>query len=692
MTTRRKFLFVLGTGVANLAVGGCDVLSARSAPGDPAPSPSSEPGSPGPGSGPLVLEKGARQYEQRIVYPADALIQNGGSVYDVRNPPAPELPKALGDGVADDTPALIAAFDHVLKLMDGDEGPSESTTATKKSGGSFLIYLPEGDYRVVDTITYTGPTRLAKNPNSRPGKDRDLVRARENVVGIKFVGETRDGSVIRLAPGSPGFDDPESPRPIVQFIRPEIDFNNRNSIAHGCRNLTIDATDNRGAVGVAYWAANSGFVTNVLIRADENAGAIGIHARTGVLAGYLQDLTIEGFDHGLRFDGPPIASHPVLEYLTLSGQRIAGLSVAQASTTVRNLAVAGGATAVELTGQAAQVILLDSDLDGGGSASSAISQAPQSHLHLRNVTVTGFAGAVKEGDKVTAAPGEIPEYSSIGTRFTRAGKKLLGLEIKDVPIPAYDPDTKNWVKPSGLDQSSVQAAFSAGKPVVYFPSNDEYLIERAEVPATTMLIDGMGGDFSGTLVIAEESDDPLVITDMRRVVVENLTNRAVVLLSSAKAIVNTVAGTEWYLCNAGGINVEKFSSAHVWGRWINAEGKSYLDVKNCDWVQMGYKTERQGKEACIQVSDSSNFELLGGTFGVSTSADLIRLDESSQLSAVISNSDPSFSQTSAEPIVDAGGELLPKESFPMRALDPRRKGKRFRSGRQYFYDVRAVDA
>jgi hypothetical protein len=668
METRRKFLLAAGSGSLALVLGGCGGSEGGQS-ATPPPPPAPPPPPPPPAPGPTFLPKGARSYVQKIVYPADALIQNGGSVYDVTNPPLASLPKAKGDGVADDTAAFVAAFDHVLKLMDNGR-PSTGDEVVKRPAGMFIIYIPDGVYRVTDTITYSGPTRF-----ETPGQPRD-----ETVIGIKFIGQSRDGSIIRLAPNAAGFDNPQDPKSVVQFIRPDVKFNNWAARGHGCRNFTIDVTNNRGAVGIAYWSANNGLITNMLIRADNNAGFAGIYVRTAVLAGYIQDITIEGFDYGFLLIGEEIASCPAMEYLALIEQRIAGISVAKMSINLRNLAVSGGATAVKLTGPSAQVVVIDSDLNGGGSANHAIHHVAKSHLHLRNVSATGFAGTVAEDGQTKLALGTALEYSSLGVKYTRAGQKALNLPIKDAPVPIYDPAPEKWARPSGFDQVSVQAAFSTGKPVVYFPSNNPYDFSQVTVPATTKIIDGMSGFFSGTLTISESSVEPLFLVDMQNIVVDNKTNRTIILYQSGDIVKNSVAGTEWYFCCTGQMNLSQFSAASVWGRWINSEGLKYLIVNNCNWVQIGYKSERQDRNACIQVTNNSKFELLGATFGVSIDIPLLRVDSSSQVCAVMNSS---RDLAPIDLIIDEGGRNYKKEDFPVR--------DRGTPNPSHFFDVRAVN-
>jgi hypothetical protein len=63
---------------------------------------------------------------------------------------------AKGDGITDDTDAFVRAYDFVLNEID-KFGWSISTPASRAS--SFIIYIPNGEYLVSDTIIYSGKPR-----------------------------------------------------------------------------------------------------------------------------------------------------------------------------------------------------------------------------------------------------------------------------------------------------------------------------------------------------------------------------------------------------------------------------------------------------------------------------------------------------------------------------------------------------
>ncbi|MBD3343503.1 MAG: hypothetical protein GF401_00400 [Chitinivibrionales bacterium] len=591
-----------------------------------------------------------------INYPDDALIQNGGCVYDITNPPQASLTAAAGDGTTDDLQAFIDAFDHVLQLMDNGRAYNNEDVI-KNPDGLYIIYLPDGIYNVTDMITYSGPTRF----------DEGRVDRNENVVGMKFIGQSRNGTIVRLAPNSTGFGDPQNPKAVFPFARPGVEFNNWACKVHGCRNMTIDVTSNAGAVGIDYWSANSGLIMNVLIKADPGAGAIGLHLRIAVAAGYYQDITIDGFEYGIKSDGSERASHPVFEHITLNNQRTAAFSIAEASTTIRKLTTETTAPAIELVENPAQVILLESELDGGAESNTAIDIKGNGHLFARDIVVGGYGTSVRKAgsDIVT---GNISEYTSYDWRITRQSDYSMRVPIEDVPIVPFSESTAQWVKPSGYDEASVQAAMNAGKETVYFPGKTPYAFGTVTVPSTVIRIDGMSHDLDGTLRIDESSSTPLVIMDAKEVIVDNRSSRTVIMLASGQwgEIRNDGTRQKWHLCTVGQMRIENVTNAQVWGRWINAEGVRYLTVNNCQWVQMGYKSERQDMPG-VQIRDNSRVELLGGTFGVHNDDTLVFVDNSSSAVILANNSGPYSSTLPA--IVDEGSDALFKEDFPNRTSE-----------------------
>ena len=208
---------------------------------------------------------------------------------------------AVGDGVADDTAALQAAFNR----------------------RDAFVFIPDGTYLVRDRLIWDG----------KPG------------VGPTVQGQSRDGVVIRLADGSPGFGDPDKPRAVVRTVREgkvSADY-----FKTKLRNLTVDAGNNRGAVGVLFYANNSGQLRDVTVRGNGVCGVDLSYMLNGPLL--VSGLRVDGFGVGIRGGSGPYNSQ-TLEGVTLRGQRECGLNAGDAAMFVRRLHFAGPCPAVRCRG------------------------------------------------------------------------------------------------------------------------------------------------------------------------------------------------------------------------------------------------------------------------------------------------------------------------------------------------------
>ena len=221
-----------------------------------------------------AAQAGDRSGGPNITFPDTLLVQNGGPVLNIKRPPESGMHAAKGDGVADDTAAFLDVWDF-LKREYKAHGPWTSDN-------SFYVYLPNGTYKVRDTLIYRGPTVGAS-----PKWDGTF-----DINHVHFVGQSRAKTVIKLADHCPGFQDKEHPKIVLAFQHPDTVFNNVPG-SNWLRNLTIDTgRGNPGAVGA------------VLSRGQQHRFALG-HDSFGRRHGPLRNLVQAGIYSGLllRCDG-----------------------------------------------------------------------------------------------------------------------------------------------------------------------------------------------------------------------------------------------------------------------------------------------------------------------------------------------------------------------------------------------------
>jgi pectate lyase-like protein len=503
---------------------------------------------------------GDRNFPINQVYPQDVFYHNGkgGRVLDITKPPF----NAKGDGVTDDTQALIAAMrfvrEHYEPLVGEGvgsvAGQKWGSTCSRKLHGTWIIYLPDGEYVVSDTVSQGWPARainildgwwninrlLVNSAEHEKELDPDhytrgrfsdaVVYAEENYY-IQIVGQSRAKTIIRLKDSSPGYGE-GSEKAVVAFylLQRGSNINAGNFI----QNVTIQTgKDNPGAVGLKWNASNWGGIRNLAIRSADGRGRAGLMMARNNALGYHHDIVVDGFDVGIELAAGKETA-VALEYATLSHQRETAIRVGgglRDSLSARKILVNHAPVALR-AGPAAQVVLLESRLNSSHANGTALVLEHDAHLFVRSIDLSGYKGAVVKQGRLVLDTEFIDEYVSAEPVSLRknAPARSLRLPVKDSPLILPEQDLSKWASVNDFgavgdgktdDTAAIQRAMKSGKPVVFFPKASYVINGTVDIPATVREVSFLWAsiyrseanepDGPGLFRVAEASGQPLML-------------------------------------------------------------------------------------------------------------------------------------------------------------------------------------
>ncbi|HEV3121170.1 MAG TPA: glycosyl hydrolase family 28-related protein, partial [Isosphaeraceae bacterium] len=515
-----------------------------------------------------------------VVFPADA------GVVNVRDH------GAKGDGRHDDT----AAIQNLL-----DARPSAGR----------IIYMPNGVYVISDTIKWP--------------YDQSAGRSDANTI---LQGQS-EMTVIRLKDGCAGFSDPEHPRAMLRTGSAP-----RNAVC----DLTLDAgRRNPGAIGLEFIASDQGCVRNVVIRAADGKGHVGLDMSFSPTNGssFVKNLRVVGFDFGIRV--AHLETSVTFEQLRLDQQSRFGLVNEGACVSMSGIESHSASTAILNSGPLGHMVLLGARLFGGRGALAKPAVLNEGTLYARGVEASGYQEAIRN-----AASDLRPEVSGrkvvefVSHRplelFPSNGRSL-NLPVRETPEVPWD-DLRDWASPTHFGArpsddadytKAIQQAIDSGKTTVYFPHGSyrisDTLLVRNKVrriigceaqvtlaamgdkPAfrveqgtsPTVVFERIDGGAAEGLVLENSSGRTLVVKDCRRVA-WRMTGKGDIFLEN----MSSGASARW-----------SFGGQHVWARQLSliGDGPMIQNGAGTLWI-LGLRA--RGGGTLIETTAGGQTELLGG--------------------------------------------------------------------------------
>ncbi|QOR71426.1 hypothetical protein IM660_03765 [Ruania alkalisoli] len=563
---------------------------------------------------------------------------------------------AAGDGVTDDTAAIIAAIDAVEKEV-RDSVPNEGTYHPGANSTQKIIYFPKGTYLVSDTLVYSF-TFFERSPNT----------SLEGHTSLRLRGESQTETTIKLADGAPGFGTGER-KPVLCWGKAPLERANPHNNTVGSNfleNLTIDTgSGNPGAIGAILTGSNCNAVRHVTIRSGDGAGAAGLDLYVGGTQWYGYNIDIHGFDVGLRF-AATYASCSSFERLSLYDQNVRAAEVADGSIALYHLRTEGAVPGLLVDGDSAMATVLDCAMITQTPGLSAI-ELQEGVLYARNVQVEGFAtGISREGTAV--AHGDVERF--VSTEVTAAFPEARApLTLPIMPSPTFVwPDPATWTSVAdfgavgdateagggedGTDNTqALNDAFASGAETLWFPPGQYRISGRVTIPGTVKrinfmycrivvdpaLIQPLGTPVADELPVFDirgnGTDEPLLIEDLYTRplpsadgayrVFKHMSDRTVVLsdihLQQGPVYKNgLVPGGEVYFENvasrtASGLGNPAFvlnGGKQAWARHINPENghpEILLRDHSSMWI---LSLKKQADGTLLEVTDGAQAELL----------------------------------------------------------------------------------
>jgi hypothetical protein len=523
---------------------------------------------------------------------------------------------AKGDGVTDDTYAIQKAI---------DENPANDA----------IIYFPEGIYIVSNTLKWF--------------KNSDVTKEERFTI---FQGQNKSKVIIRLKDNCIGFQDINNPRPVI-YTGDGLEQKFRNSI----HDLTIDVgVGNSGAIGLRYMANNQGTISNIEIIAKNRTGSIGLDMGYdgGIGPCMVSNVKVNGFAIGIKRQWGIMIT---FENIQLLNQTQVGIQSSGGRSVFRKLVINNSVPAItNVWSGTTTTVLIDSEINGIGSANILDAIYTNAPLYINNVTISGYAIGVNQDNNITTCPdvpvGYIKEwtYNCSWLTTNNSPTKTLGISPKETPNLAW-PDTVQWANVEDFGAiagtsatastipdatEAIQRAIDSGKELVFFPGNnkvyrmDGVVLVRGRVNRIMGCEGRIVGNGTFKIIDAGTNDAPLVFIERfwniypeTQLSIHHQTSRTVVLNSlmlntfvadgTGDFFINDISfGNNGTLRFDGIYNYAylKNSIQNIYCRQLNPEYTSVINEGAKLWV-LGVKTEDDGKQTYFKTINNGCTEIIG---------------------------------------------------------------------------------
>lgn len=297
---------------------------------------------------------------------------------------------------------------------------------TGRPGGSYtnapkMFYLPTGVYYLNDLTQFRGCCYM-------------------------ITGDGPSKSIFKLAPKSPGYDNPS--------VRKQFIYFSGNATNQGfyefARNFGVEiGPGNPGAEAFTYIANNADSARNINVWIDDTI-AYTTCSMFNAFPGptMFQDLGCYGGRYGVQ-NNQQTEYTPTFEYLTVQNQYISGVLTGSIPTVIKGLFSSQELAGVPAwTNSIGNAVLYDGELiNGGGVSTALISTNPAGSFTVKNAVCTGYQYCLNDanGSSLLGTPIAFHYSGTAACLFNCGYPAYLGLPATDTPIPT-DPPAISWGK------------------------------------------------------------------------------------------------------------------------------------------------------------------------------------------------------------------------------------------------------